>query len=172
MKQNQPDEQRSRTFPVKENMSWQRLEWRIQRLGAAWLFIMVIAGACGLFSKGWLSHQTLISADGRLQVEYERFGLFDSDMTMTIRERQRGRGPLVITLSSQAMDNFQLQTLQPQPLRAVSSQHQMTLSWSRDSLQNGASVWLGLQPQKPGRYPVTISTPEGSRLQFTQWIYP
>lgn len=172
MSRNQPDEERSRHSPVQENMSWQRLEWRIQRIGAVLLMIIVLAGACGLFSKGFLSNRTLTSDDGRLQVEYQRFGLFDSDMSMVIRELRTGNGPLVITLSSEAMDNFQIQTLQPQPLRAVSTHHQMTISWPRDSVENGASVWIGLQPQKPGYYPITISTSEGSRVQFSQWIYP
>lgn len=166
------DEWQSRQTPMQENMHWQRREWRLQRIGSLLLFAVVILGCCGLFSKGFLSNQKIISSDGRLEVEYERFGLRDSNMSLTIRELKPFSGPFVVTLNSEEMDNFQIQTLQPPPLHASSDNHGMTLFWPRDSVKNGASVWIVLQPQNPGRYQVTVTNDHGSQLRFTQWIYP
>jgi len=36
----------------------------------------------------------------------------------------------------------------------------------------GATVWIGLQAQNPGRYPVTVTLDQQASVHFTQWIYP
>lgn len=166
------DETRSRRYPVQEHMRWQRIEWRIQRIGYICLFAVVLLGACGLFSKGVLSDKKVVSAEGSLQVEYERFGRLDSDMAMTIRIKPRQSGHFTLMINGEEMDNFQIQSLQPQPQQAVSSKNTLELSWRFPGRREGATVWVGLQAQKPGRYPVTITLDDSASVQFTQWIYP
>ncbi len=83
------NENQSRHYPVKENMRWQRIKWCIQHAGFT-LPLIVAAGAAGLFSKGWLSNQSIASPDKRLRGDYYQL---------------RRRGP--------QLDNIQLQ---PQPL--------------------------------------------------------
>ncbi|MEQ4529980.1 MAG: hypothetical protein ABN478_01590 [Mixta sp.] len=167
----QQDEGRNRSYPVQEHMRWQRIEWRIQRLGYVVLLAIVISGACGLFSKGFLSDREVVSSNGTLRVEYERFGRQQSDMAMTLR-LQPQRGLYRVTLSGDGVDNFQFQSMQPQPLRAESRDRTLTLWYQTQSLNHGASIWLGGQPQSPGKYSFAISDSEGGNVQFTQWVYP
>lgn len=168
----QQDEEKNRRYPVQEHMRWQRIEWRIQRIGFVLLLAMVIGGACGLFSKGFLSDRTIASPNGELQVEYERFARQQSDMAMKIRLHPLRDKLYRITLSGDGIDNFQLQSVQPQPLRAESRDRSLTLWYQTQSLNQGASVWLGGQPQSPGTYRFTVSDSEGAQVQFTQWVYP
>jgi hypothetical protein len=167
----QQDEGRNRNYPVQEHMRWQRIEWRIQRLGYVILLAVVISGACGLFSKGFLSDREIVSSNGMLHVKYERFGRQQSDMAMTLR-LQPQRALYHVTLSGDGVDNFQLQSIQPQPLRAESRDRSLTLWYQTQSLNHGASIWLGGQPQSPGKYTFVISDSEGDNVQFTQWVYP
>lgn len=171
MDMKKPDEARSRRYPIQEHMRWQRIEWRIERIGYVCLFTIVILGACGLFSKGVLSDRKVVSADGSLQVDYERFGRLDSDMAMTIRLKPQ-QGRFTLAINGEEMDNFQIQSLQPQPQQAVSSKNTLELSWASPGYRDGATVWIGLQAQKPGRYPVTVTLDNKVSVQFTQWIYP
>lgn len=168
-KQNEMD---SRRYPVQEHMRLQRIEWRIQRIGYLFLFTIVILGACGLFSKGMLSNKRVKSADGALEVEYERFGRLASDMSMTIRIRPQQDGDFRLVLNGEEMDNFQIQSLQPQPQQAFSRGNALELYWSSPRYRDGATVWIGLQAQNPGRYPVTVTLDNKTSVQFTQWIYP
>ncbi|WP_414147334.1 hypothetical protein ACMGGR_16295 [Erwinia sp. BNK-24-b] len=165
------DEERSRRYPVVEHMRWQILEWKIQRIGYACLFTIVLLGACGLFSKGVLSDTGKATDDGSLQVEYERFGRLDSDMAMTIRVKPQ-QEHFTLKISGEEMDNFQIQSLQPQPQRATSSKNALELSWDMPRSPAGATVWIGLQAQNPGRYPVTVTLDQQASVHFTQWIYP
>jgi len=166
------DEMNSRRYPVQEYMHLQQVEWRIQRIGYFFLFAIVILGACGLFSKGMLSNKQAVSADGTLQVEYERFGRLASDMSMTIHLKPQQAGHFKLTLSGEEMDNFQIQSLQPQPQQAFSSGNTLELHWAFPRYRDGATVWIGLQSQKPGRYPVTVTLDDKTSVEFTQWIYP
>ena len=166
------NEDESRRYPVQENMRWQRIEWRIQSVGYALLIALVILGACGLFSKGFLSDQQVISPDGYLRVEYERFGLRDSNMNMALRVAHLQGAHFTLTLSGEEMDNFQIQSLQPQPLQARSENNQLVLTYAVSTNQQEATVWLGMQPQSFGHYPVTVTLNRDTRVQFSQWVYP
>ncbi|QHM70092.1 hypothetical protein [Mixta intestinalis] len=168
----QQDEGRNRHYPVQEHMRWQRIEWRIQQCGYVLLIAIVICGACGLFSKGFLSDRRIAAPQGNLQVEYERFARQQSDAAMTIHLRSSHPGAYRITLSGNGVDNFQLQSIQPQPLRAESGEHSLTLWYHAQNVPHGASIWLGGQPQSPGRYRFNVADNSGAQLQFTQWVYP
>lgn len=168
----QQDEDKDRHYPVQENMRWQRIEWRIQRVGYVLLVAMVISGACGLFSKGFLSDRDIVSSNGELRVEYERFARQQSDMAMTIRLHPLRDSLYRITISGNGVDNFQLQSIQPQPLRAESRDRSLTLWYQTQSLNHGASVWLGGQPHSPGKYTFAVSDSQGAQVRFTQWVYP
>ncbi|RPE03526.1 hypothetical protein BBB56_03275 [Candidatus Pantoea deserta] len=166
------DENQSRRYPVNESMPWQRLEWHIQRGGFVLLLLLVLAGAAGVFSKGWLSNQRVASADNRLSVDYERFGRRESNMDMTLRLRQLRGDYYEIRLSGPQLDDIQLQTLQPQPDDAWSTQDSLVLRWHRRADQQDATVWIGTQPQDFGRYHFTVALDDASRAQFSQFIYP
>ncbi|MFY1038986.1 hypothetical protein ACOMYX_09425 [Pantoea agglomerans] len=106
-------------LPIQENLRWVRREWLIQRIGEYVLIALVILGACGLFSKGVLSNGSARSPDGTIQVEYERFGRVESNMDMRIRYNAPVTDRFTVTIGGGALDNLQIQTLQPQPLEAV-----------------------------------------------------
>lgn len=167
----QQDEERSRRYPIQEHMHWQRTEWRIQRIGYGCLFTLVILGTCGLFSKGILSDAVQTSPDGALRVEYERFGLRDSDIAMTIRVKPH-QDRFTLKLSGEEMDNFQIQSLQPQPLQSISRNNSLELTYQSKSFRDGATVWIGSQAMEFGHYPVTVSLDDTASVNFTQWIYP
>ena len=166
------NEQQSREFPVREDMKWQQNEWRLQKAGYALLFLFVIAGACGFFSKGFISNQQASAADGRLTVEYEHFGRRQSNMDMTLRLRQLSGDRYKVVISGEAMDNFQVQTLQPQPDEAWSSENKLVLIWHRRPQQESAAVWIAFQPQGFGHFPIKVALDDRSQVQFSQFIYP
>jgi len=162
----------SRDYPIKENVRWIRREWLIQRVGEYLLIVLVILGACGLFSKGVLSNGTTQSPDGTIRVEYERFGRVQSNMDMTIRLRSPQADRFSVTLGNGALDNLQIQTLQPQPLEAITHGSDLRLTFSSRDTGPDHAIWLGLQPRSPGRIHVSVSSGDRPPARFTQWIYP
>jgi len=159
-------------MPIKENFRWVRREWLIQRAGEYLLILLVILGACGLFSKGVLSDSSTRSPDGTIQVEYERFGRVESNMDMRIRYNAPTGDRFSVTIGGGALDNLQIQTLQPQPLEAVTTGSDLRLTFSARDTGPDHAIWLGLQPRNAGRIHVTIHGGDPSPARFTQWIYP
>ncbi|QDY41712.1 hypothetical protein [Candidatus Pantoea soli] len=166
------DELSSRHYPVKENMRWQQRESRIQRAGEYLLMVIVILGACGLFSKGFLSDGKATAADGSVTVEYERFGRVQSNMNMHIRVASPAGDRFTLTLGGGAINSLQIQTLQPQPLQAVTRGDDLQLTFATHDLRARHSVWLGLQAQAVGRVPVSVSVDGQQPVHFSHWIYP
>jgi len=162
----------SRNSPIKEDLRWIRREWLIQRAGEYLLILIVILGACGLFSKGVLSDGHARSPDGTLQVEYERFGRVESNMDMRIRFNAPVNDRFNVTIGGGALDNLQIQTLQPQPLEAVTMGSDLRLTFSARDTGPDHAIWLGLQPRNAGRIHVTVHGGDHPPARFTQWIYP
>lgn len=166
------DEFSSRDYPIKENIIWLRRESLIQHIGEYILIAIVILGACGLFSKGFLSNGLAQSPDGSVRVEYERFGRVQSNMKMSIRIDTPPGGQFTVTIGSGALNTLQIQTLQPQPVQALSDGSDMRLMYSSHNTGESHTVWLGLQPQQPGRVAISVSVDNHRPVQFNQWIYP
>lgn len=158
--------------PIQENLRWVCREWLIQRIGEYVLIALVILGACGLFSKGVLSNGSARSPDGTIQVEYERFGRVESNMDMRIRYNAPVTDRFTVTIGGGALDNLQIQTLQPQPLEAVTIGSDLRLTFSVRDTGPDHAIWLGLQPRNPGRIHVAINGGDHPPVRFTQWIYP
>lgn len=170
-KQGEPDNE-SRHYPVEEHMRWQHREWRIQRVGIMLLFLIVVLGACGLFSKGFLSNKAVNASDGSVMVEYERFGRIQSSMDMVIRIRNISSDQFTVTLGRGAMDKLQIQSLHPQPVEAQTKGSDLVLTFAADKTIPDHTVWLGLQPQSPGINKVSVGADSQMPVEFTQWIYP
>ena len=166
------DEFHSRSYPVQEDMRWQRRENTLQRIGEVILIVLVLLGACGLFSKGYLSEGHQTAPDGSVSVEYERFGRVKSNMNLTIRLPHQSKGEFSLRIGSNAMDSLQVQTLQPQPLRAVTTGSELILTFSSHDMNSAHTVWLGLQPQAAGKIPMRVGLEGREPALFSQWIYP
>lgn len=166
------DQLNSRSYPIQEDMRWQRRESLIQRVGEYLLFAIVILGMCGLFSKGFLSHGEARSPDGTLSVDYERFGRLLSNSEMRITVSPQSQPHFTVILGSGALDRLQIQTLQPQPLQATADGQDLRLTYASGNTGTSHTLWLGLQPQASGAVPMTISVDGSKPARFTQWIYP
>ncbi|QJR79329.1 hypothetical protein CA267_000195 [Alteromonas pelagimontana] len=123
----------------------------------------VILGACGAFSRGFLSNKTLSAADGSVEVEYEKFGRDRTPMDMTIRVRKVSNEHFTVTLGKSAMNNFEIESLYPQPVKSQTY---------AGKLSPGHSIWMGLTPKSAGRSEMSIQVNNYESMTFTQWIYP
>lgn len=162
----------SRDVPIKENLLWVRREYAIQRAGEYLLIVLVLLGACGLFSKGVLSDSRARSPDGLVQVDYERFGRAETSMDMRIRYHAPASDRFTVTIGGEALENLEIQTLQPQPQVAETIGSDLRLTFSAAGTGPDHAIWIGLQPRHAGRIHVAIHGGGAAPVRFTQWIYP
>ncbi|WP_435954961.1 hypothetical protein [Dryocola sp. BD626] len=165
------DEYASRSSPVQEDMHWQMKEWQLEKWGSRVLIALVILALFGAFSDGPLSQTTAVNKDGTLSVEYQRVMRAMTNETYTFRIKALTGEPTVLTLGRDFMDNFEIETLQPQPLVTHTSLHEMVLTWPASPNREQA-MWLTAQPQSSGHFTSTITHKGAEPVTLSQWVLP
>ncbi len=65
----QHDDFRDRSYPVEEDIGFQRKVWRFERIGWYALLLIIVLTLAGVFSKGPLSSKHAVSTDGNLSAD-------------------------------------------------------------------------------------------------------
>lgn len=153
--------------PVQENNFWLHVEARARQFGLFIMLLVVLAAISGLFSQGYFSHAERASGDGKVTLEYERFGRLLSDMEMKIVAKPGGARTTIV-LGGEFMDKFEIQTLSPQPEKMINQGNALVLIYPHPD----ATVWLSLIPLTAGNSHNWIAVNGGQPLPFRQFIYP
>jgi hypothetical protein len=165
------DDLQSRNAPVREDMVLQRKVWRFERLG--WYALVVLIGLtlAGLFSEGPLSHGEVRSADGRVRVEYQRFLRNGSSSGLVIHLQGQAREPLEVEINRELLRGFNIEMLQPQPLKASAADEGLKL-WVLSDSDGQATLYMTLRSDGVGKFATQVSRTNGTSVRFSQFIYP
>ncbi|MRS16246.1 hypothetical protein GJV06_15265 [Enterobacteriaceae bacterium RIT691] len=157
---------------VGEHLLWLRVEHAARQYGFVLLILLLLAGFCGVFSKGIFSNTHQSAADQSLSVNYERFGRNQSDMDLKLTLKVPESDSYTVTFGGDFMNAFEINALYPQPWRFSRHNGSMTLEF-HDQPQGGAhTLWLGVQPRSAGRVKSTLQVNQQRPVSLTQYIYP
>ncbi|MGY1949260.1 hypothetical protein [Pseudomonas pergaminensis] len=161
----------SRNYPVDEDMVLQRKVWWFERLGWYGLVTLIGLTLAGVFSKGPLSSAEGRTADGQLRVEYQRFLRNGSSDELIFHLQGKPREPLEVEISGELLRGFEIEMLQPQPLKASAAGEGVRL-WVLSDNAGQAIVHLTVRSDGVGSFTTRVSLPTGASLGFSQFIYP
>jgi hypothetical protein len=165
-----PEVWRSRSHPVREDIAFQRMSWRVQRGG--WLAMVAVAGLAllGLFSNGPLSSATATGAGGRLELGYERFLMNGSPTTMRVRVAS-DRGQATLLIGASFLEAFRIETTTPEPAEQSGGPDGVEMTFA--AAGDGPLVLhFGLRPDAIGRVRSEIRLPGEAPARLTQFVYP
>lgn len=164
------DTKKSLGQELDEKMGQVRREWRMERI--AWPLLYALLAACllGLFGQGPLSRTDVRSADGRLQIGYERFLRRESDDSIDFTLRPTGQSAR-LHLSSAWVRKVDIDHVFPEPEQRVSGADAVTLVFATHA-QQPVNVNLRLRAQEVGRLPGWAALDDGAPLHFRQFVYP
>lgn len=158
---------------ISQDLSFQRREWRAQRV--IWIFIVVLLAAAlaGLIGPGPLS---LVSAgSSRFQIRYLRFGRWQAPESLVISISGEGPRPLQVSFNRSYLDSMSVQQITPQPASARLSGGAFIYSFATGK-GSSTDITFDLQPSSMGLIHGTITMlvagGQGPRLDFRQLIYP
>jgi hypothetical protein len=166
----EPEDWRSREFPVREDMAYQLKVWRFERVGWYGLVLLVILTLLGLFSRGPLSSRDVQSSDGRLGAKYEFFHRNGSNNAMILHLKGTPGAVLEVELGGDWLEGFDVEALHPHPVRSASAGQGMKV-WVQADAEGKASLYLSLVSTGLGIYHSRIAMP-GSAVSFDQFIFP
>jgi hypothetical protein len=161
------DEFASRTYPVKEHMRFQRRMWIVERVGWGVLAGVAALALTGLFGVGWLSKAN--ATGGGLTVQYERFQRATKVAEFTFRfDAGDGERRLVLDRTFQA--NYEISSIQPEPLRSEAGLDGMTFTFATGA--SGGTVSLWAHPRSYGISRIEARSGDAAPAAFSVMVYP
>ena len=157
---------------VGEDLQFQEKWWRFER--AAWIFfvLVILLDLAGLFGRGPLSKATKASADGTIDVHYERIARSGTPNIMWIAfgPQAIADGKVRLFVSNSIVEGLGNQRVVPSPESTVIGQGGLTYTFPA-SIQP-ATIEFALQPSGPGIYPFKIQVVGAAPVQEKIVVVP
>lgn len=157
-------------LPIREDMTFQNRNWMAERIGWTLLAIVVVMALLGVFGRGPFSDGRT-AGTGTATVTYERFAHKTARAYFTIHVAQTAAPETTVHLSSEFARTYDVEVVQPQPLRAAAEA--TGLAWTFASSSGGPlTVHIAARPRRFGDASLAIEIEGQGRVTFKQRIYP
>ena len=157
---------------VGEDLDFQRKWWRFEN--AAWVIftLIIILDLAGLFGRGPIAKAERRTADGTIDVKYERIERTDSPSIMSIEFGPSAiqDGKIQLYVSSSLVKSFGTERVIPAPQNTVIGEGGLTYTFP--ATKPPASVDLALQPSGPGIYDFTVGVVGGQPVHARIVVVP
>lgn len=169
------------TDPIRDSLGFERVEWRLSRLGWIIMTLVVLAGLVGVFGDGPLSEARSTSSNGRLELTYSRIIRNQGLNQLEVRWDQDAEEPTRLRISQDFLVSNQLVAINPPPTTSFAQGGDMIYEFPSPGPRGHASeqhsvgslkVRIDLRPTGgPGTRHATISVDE-SFVHISQFAFP
>ena len=148
-----------RTYPVKEDMRFQKTVWIIQRVSWILLIFVPLAALAGVFSHGPLSDRTAQASNQTWSLEYERFQRITVQSRFVIRIPGAQGEEVRLHLSPSFQQFYDIQSMQPDAERGSADAEGLYLFFRANEGELTAVIWA--TPRRFGSVNLRAETEEG-----------
>jgi hypothetical protein len=157
---------------VGEDLEFQRKWWKFEN--AAWVVftLIIVLDLVGVFGRGPVAKAERRTADGSIDVKYERIERTDSPSIMTIAFGPSAiqDGQVKLYVSNSLVKALGTQRVIPAPKDSVVGEGGITYTFPAS--RPPASVDLALQPAGPGVFHFTIGVPGAEQVSARIAVVP
>jgi hypothetical protein len=156
------------------DMSFQRREWRVQRVGWVVWSLILGAGLAGALGPGLWSGAASTAADGSLTVTYDRFVHYHqpTQLVLALQPADESTGELQVAISQSLLDRLQIRSIEPEPDRMDLASDGMVLSYAPASGDPPFRVALDVEFDRMGSSQGSIALVGSAPAAVEQFIYP
>jgi hypothetical protein len=157
---------------VGEDLDFQRKWWRFENFVWIIFSLIIVLDLCGVFGRGPVANARRRTADGTIDVKYERIERTESPSLITIRFGQSAivDGKIKLFISQSLVQELGTQRIIPAP--STSEVGKSGLTYTFLASKPPASVDLALQPSGPGMYEFTIGVVGAEPLHAKVLVVP
>jgi hypothetical protein len=158
---------------LEQDQTFQRREWRLQRLGWIAWGVVTLAGLAGLLGPGPLSDSEAVTSDGALIVAYDRFLHYHhpSQLKLTLRPRSSGE-EVRVQLSQSLLDRIEIHRIEPEPARRELTPDGIVYVFSLADELDAATIVFHVEYESMGSGRGTIRLAGGEPVKLKQFVYP
>lgn len=163
---------KQRSLELREDVEFERRQWRVQRVGWVAITLVLLAAIAGLFGNGPLSHVS--ASAGNLQVRYDRFVHADAPATLNIDVANLPGDVARLAIDRSLLEPMDVQRMQPRPSRTRAAGDAVVFEFDLSDART-LHVLIDASPQAPALASGSISVLEGgvpSTVRIQQLIYP
>jgi hypothetical protein len=157
---------------VGEDVEFQRKWWKFEKVVWAVFIILVLLDLAGAFGRGPLSEAHLVTADGAVNVSYERIERTGTPSTLRVRFKDSAihNNQIHLWASENLVSKLGNKQIAPQP--ATSTVGDGGLLYTFPATSQPAEVVFSLQPAAPGLYDLSLGIDSSSDLHFKILVMP
>lgn len=135
---------------------------------------VVVAAMAGLFGNGLFSRAERATADGSVELAYQRFARTGGTTTLEVSvDRDAARGDEVeVAVSKEYLRRFRVRTVTPEPESTRARGTMVVFVFGRSDAASSLEVELDLEPQSVGRARGDVSVEDRPPLRLSQFVYP
>jgi hypothetical protein len=164
------DDEKTRTYPVREDMRFQYAFWTIERVAWVLLALVPLAALAGIFSNGPLSEKTAQAANSSFSLEYDRFQRKTVLSRFIVRVPAGASNEIRLRLSPAFQETYAIESMEPRPARSSAGEAGLDLFFQpADKGDLAAVIWA--TPRQFGAVKLRAET-NGGALDFPVLIYP
>jgi hypothetical protein len=159
---------------IDQDLRFQKREWAFERVSWVVMALFVLAGLLGLLGRGPMSHQTAVSGDGLVTVEYDRFlnHRAATQMTVSVPGNVTVGGTFRLVINQKYLQGVQIVQITPTPDTTEAGEGRQVFVFRAADPGRGTAVVFHLEPEGPTTLNCEISVPGGPPAAFAQVVYP
>lgn len=146
-----------------------------QRIAWAALALFVLAGLAGVFGRGPVSQARARSDSGLAQVEYQRFGRFETPATLTVEidPRAQADGEVTVLVSGALIKSLRIEQTAPRPAWVRALPGGELFAFHVAASGRSTSIRFAEEPYHAGHFASRLEIGNGGgRLLLDQVVYP
>ena len=154
------------SLQIDEQLDAHRRGWVAQRYGFAFIYLLIVLAAIGIFGDGFTSSSR--ESGNSITVESERFYRFEARMEVKITAPNSAEAEVTVAFPNDYLQQFRIESIQPEPKenRHVNGGVRYTFEGSGDM-----DIRFYLIPQKVGAISGTV-TVNDNKFSLNHFIYP
>lgn len=149
---------------LEKNVSFEKSEWPVLRIGWVLMALFLVAGVLGLFGSGIFSKK--VEGDKSLSVTYERYLRYSMQSEIYIQTSELGADSS-IWINADYLNKLMITGISPEPESFDQVDGRMRMQFSS---RLPSHITLHVQPVKAGGQSMTISL-SGKKRIIHQYIY-
>jgi len=164
---------RSRRQPLDDDPDFQRLQWRVERIGWATMVVIIGAALAGVFGGGgWLAQGEASDANSANSVRYARFPRYASPTKLEVNLAAASGRQVRLRVSDDYLGVMKVRTITPPPVSTALAERQQVFVFERSSLPAAATIRFELEPGSVGVQRGWVAVDDGGPVSFAHFIYP
>jgi hypothetical protein len=163
-----------KTLEVEQDLRYQKWEWRLQRVGWVLIALFVLAAALGFVAEGPLTKKKAAAQDGSLQVEYGAVLHYHnpSELRLFVAKDAAPGNELHIQVSVDYLDDIQIKTITPEPLRVEAGSDSHTFIFAQTRPGAATALVFHIEPNRIGRIAGQVQVAGKEAVTLSHFVWP